>query len=136
MIDESPDPAAIRWPVVGLAALSGGWMLVDGVRALITGDYARIDGELGPWADLVEQTTSIDAQGTPMKIGFVAYGAAQLIAAAGYADRRRWGRPAVATAAAGSLWYLVLGTAAGLVQLVLLIIGRRARSAGRAGRPR
>lgn len=128
VIVDARDPVWVRWPVVGLAAMSGGWMLVDGARALIIGDYARIDGELGPWAGLVERTIGIDAESTPMKIGFAVYGSAQLVAAIGYLARRRWGRPAVAVAAAGSLWYLVLGTASGLVQLALLVVGRLRRA--------
>ena len=124
MADDARDPAWVRWPVIGLAAMSGSWMLADGARAITTGDYVRIDGELGPWVGLLEGA-GLDAQGTPVKIGFVVYGCAQLVAAVGYGTRRRWGRPAVTAAAAGSLWYLVLGTASGLVQLALLLAGRR-----------
>jgi len=130
MIEDPPDPPWVRWPVAGLAALSGGWMVVDGLRALITGDYVRIDGELGPWAGLVEGI-GIDAESDSMKIGFVAYGGAQLVAVSGYLRGRRWGRPAVAVAAAGSLWYLVLGTASGVIQLALLLVGRSRRQACR-----
>ena len=131
MIADDPDPGWVRWPVTGLAAVSGGWMLVDGVRALTTGGYTRIDGELGPWADLVERSVGVDAEGTPMKISFVVFGLAQLVAATGYASGRRWGRPAVTVAAIGSLWYLVLGTASGLAQLGLLLAGRRRRATRR-----
>ena len=131
MINDDDDPAWVRWPTIGLAALSCGWMLTDGVRAMITGEYARMDGELGPWTGVVE-TVGIDPNGTAMKIGFVAYGCLQLAAAGGYLAHRRWGRPAVAVAAAGSLWYLVLGTASGVIQLALLGAGRAARPDSRS----
>ena len=119
--------------MAGLAALSGGWMLLDGTRALVTGDYARIDGELGPWAGLVE-IVGLDAEGTTMKIVFVTYGVAQVGAAIGYSTRQRWGRPAMIATAVGSLWYLVLGTASGVLQLGLLAVGqaRNARTVGPA----
>ena len=58
----------------------------------VTGDYARIDGELGPWAGLVE-AVGLDAESTPMKIVFVVYGCAQLAAAAGYAAATAVGTP-------------------------------------------
>jgi hypothetical protein len=41
--------------------------------------------------------------------------------------RRRWGRRAMVAGAAGSLWYLVAGTASSAVQLVLLFAGSRGR---------
>jgi hypothetical protein len=109
--------------VAALAAVSGTWMAADGVRALVTGDYVRVDGELGPWTNLVA-VVGLEPLSSTMKITFVAYGCAQLVAAGGYHTRRRWGRTAVAITAAGSLWYLVLGTASGVTQLALLLVGR------------
>ena len=43
--------------VSGIAIINGGWMAVDGVRSLITGDYfapSGRPGELGPWSFLVQ----------------------------------------------------------------------------------
>jgi hypothetical protein len=107
-----------RWAVVALAALTGGWMVFDGTRALVAGDYVTVGGELGPWADLVE-AVGIDPRSTGMKCFFVVYGGAWLVAAA------RRSRGALAAFAAGSLWYLVAGTVSSVVQLVLLALDRR-----------
>lgn len=47
------------WIVVVLAAVNAGWMLFDGSRALVVGDYVtpstgEYARQLGPWATLVE----------------------------------------------------------------------------------
>jgi hypothetical protein len=119
----------VRWPVAVLAAVDAGWMVFDGSRALIVGDYVTADGgRLGPWASVVS-AAGIDPRGTGMKVFFVGYGVLWLVAVGGYLTRRRWGRPAVAAGAAGSLWYLVAGTASSTVQLVLLGAGRGRRGA-------
>ncbi|QPP10126.1 hypothetical protein G4Z16_31055 [Streptomyces bathyalis] len=46
------------WTVVAMVAVTGGWMLFDGLHALVTGDFVTPSsgthaGRLGPWADLV-----------------------------------------------------------------------------------
>jgi hypothetical protein len=114
----------IKWAVVVLAALSGGWMVFDGTRALTVGDYVTVDGQLGPWAGLVERL-GIDPRSTGMKASFVAYGAAWLVATALYARDGRRSRAAMAAFAAGSSWYLVAGTVSSAVQLTLLAFDRR-----------
>jgi hypothetical protein len=123
-----PEPRWVRLPVAALAALDAGWMVFDGTRALIVGDYVTVDGRLGPWAGLVS-AVGVDPRGTPMKVFFVAYGTAWLVGVAGYLGGRRWGRPAVAAGAAGSLWYLGAGTVSSAVQLGLLGLSRRVRHA-------
>jgi hypothetical protein len=56
----------------------------------------------------------------------VAYGASWLVVTAAYAAGRRWARPAMVAAAAGSLWYLVVGT---VVSALILVFGEIARAA-------
>lgn len=121
-----PDPAWVRWPVAVLATVAAGWMIFDGVRALSVGDYVTQDGRLGPWAEVVE-TLGVPPRSTAMKIFFVAYGIGWLVVLGGYLRRARWGRPAMIVAAAGSLWYLVMGTISSAIQLVLLVAGAAAR---------
>ena len=49
---------ALKWIVLALALFQGGWLIFDGSRALIVGDYvtpasgARA-GQLGPWSRIV-----------------------------------------------------------------------------------
>lgn len=119
----------VRAAVAVLAAVQAGWMAFDGVRALVTGDYTTPSsgayaGRLGPWADLLE-AARLDPRSTPVKAAFVAYGLTWLGVVAGYVRGRSWGPTAMAAAAAGSLWYLVVGTVSSAVQLVLLAFERR-----------
>ena len=127
-----------RWLIIALAALVAGWMVFDGTRALVVGDYVtpssgRYAGRLGPWAGLVT-AIGVDPRGTFMKLFFVAYGLTWLLVIVGFARGRAWSWPAMVAAAAGSLWYLVIGTASSLAQLVLLMLVRA--RASHPARPR
>lgn len=122
----------LRWLIAALAALESGWMVFDGLRALIVGDYVTpaggpYAGQLGPWAGLVS-ALGIDPRGTPMKSFFVLYGVGWLGVTVAFlrGARRSWA--AMTAAAAASLWYLVVGTVLSVVQLALLLFVR-ARSA-------
>ena len=115
-----------RWPVAVLAAVAAGWMVFDGARALGAGDYVTLGGELGPWARFVD-AIGVPPRSTTMKILFVGYGLGWLAALGGYLRRAPWGRPAMAAAAACSLWYLVIGTFSSVIQLALLAAGAVAR---------
>lgn len=121
----------VRWLAAGLAALEAGYMVVDGMRALVRGDYitpksGRYAGQLGPWAGLV-QRLGIDPRSAPMKWTFVLYGVAWLGIAIAFAAGAPWGWAAMLVAALGSLWYLVFGTVVSVVVLALLFVpGARA----------
>ena len=123
---------ALRWTIVALAALVAGWMVFDGSRALIAGDYVtpssgEYAGRLGPWADVVS-ALGIEPRSTGMKLFFVAYGLAWLAIVVAFVRRRAWASKAMAIAAAGSLWYLAIGTVASAIQLALLALLRSRRS--------
>jgi len=127
----------LRWLVVALAAAEAGWMVFDGMRALVVGDYVTPSsgpyaGRLGPWADLVA-AIGIDPRGTLMKILFVGYGAVWLAVVALFAQRRRLAWIAMMIAAAGSLWYLVVGSVASAVVIALLLVPAVRREFDRAG---
>ncbi len=117
-----------KWTATVLAAAAAGWMVFDGTRALTVGDYVTVDGRLGPWANVVE-AVGIDPRAEGMKLFFVLYGAGWLCAALAYVRDLRRSRAAMAAFAAGSLWYLVLGTVSSVLQLVLLTLDRRLRPA-------
>jgi hypothetical protein len=123
-----------RWVVVALAAFEAGWMVFDGARALVVGDYVTpASGELGPWAALAE-AVGVPPRSTGMKAFFVAYGAGWLVVTAAYAAGRRRARPAMVAAAAASLWYLVVGTVVSVLILLFLLFGEIARRAAPAPR--
>ena len=115
-----------KWTALALGVAAAGWMFFDGVRALTVGDYVTVDGQLGPWADVVE-AVGIEPRAVGMKVFFACYGAAWLFAAGAYASDLRGSRAAMAGFAIGSLWYLALGTVSSVLQLVLLTLDRRLR---------
>ncbi|SCK59163.1 hypothetical protein [Streptomyces sp. WMMB 322] len=113
------------WAVVVLVAVVGGWMLFDGLHALITGDFVTPAGgthagRLGPWADLVSGIGG-DPRSLLVKWTFVGYAAAYLISVAAFAAGAVQAWWAVALLAVLGLWYLPFGTVANLVVLVLLL---------------
>ena len=125
---------ALRWIVVALAALVAGWMVFDGTRALVVGEYVtpasgEYAGRLGPWADVVS-ALGIEPRSTGMKLFFVVYGLTWLAIVVAFARRVAWSTKAMTIAAVGNLWYLVVGTVASAIQLVMLfVLHRRERAA-------
>ncbi len=121
-----------RWvrPVIAVPALSeAGYMALDGIRAMIVGDYitpgdGRFAGQLCPWSALVS-AIGIPPRSTLMKGIFAAYGLAWLLVILAYALGARWGRRPMVLAAILSLWYLPLGTVISLLLLGLLVVEQR-----------
>ena len=113
---------------VFLALINGGWMLFDGSRALVVGDYVTPGsgphaGRLGPWAALLEKA-GIDPRSSGTKIAFVVLGVATLIAVAGHFLGAAWARPALLIVAVLGLWYLPFGTLSNALLLVALGLQR------------
>lgn len=99
-------------------------MLFDGAHRLVAGDYVRIRGRLGPWADVVAEA-GID----PMSLGafFLVLGVGVVIGGVGLLTARRWAWSWAVVFAIGTLWYLPVGTLVSLVILTLLLLpGTRA----------
>ena len=120
-------PLVLRWIAVAVCAVQGGYMVVDGVRALAVGSYftprsGKHAGKLGPWARVVS-AVGIRPESTGMKVGFVVLGVLWLALAAGWAAGAGWARPAGIVLAIGTLWYLVPGTVISVLVLVLLLGG-------------
>jgi hypothetical protein len=104
------------WLAVVLVIFTAGWMLFDGARALIAGDYVtpttgQYVGQLGPWSNLVE-AIGIEPRSTLMKSIFVVYGLA-------------WARGAMIIVCILGLWFLPIGTVTNLISLILLLIRER-----------
>lgn len=61
----------LRWVVVVLALVEGGWLAFDGTRAFVVGDYVTPGsgphaGRLGPWSSVVS-TVGIEPRSDLMK---------------------------------------------------------------------
>jgi hypothetical protein len=107
--------------LVLLGLSSGGWMVADGIRRLVIGDYVRIDGQLGPWKYVVA-AVGLDPMGPPVAMLFVACGAGRLIATAAIATRSRWGWSAMFWSSVLILWFLPIGTFSALLTVALLLL--------------
>lgn len=111
-----------------LALLNGGWMLFDGSRALVVGDYVTPKsgahaGQLGPWAAFLAKA-GLDPRSAGVKIAFVVLGLATLVAVAGHFLGAAWARPTLLIVAVLGLWYLPFGTIINAVLLVALSLQR------------
>lgn len=63
---------ALKWIVLALVLSQGGWLMFDGGRALITGDYVTPSsgpraGQLGPWSRIVS-AVGLEPRSTFMSI--------------------------------------------------------------------
>ena len=104
---------------VALTWLLGWWMIIDGLHQRLWGDYFRIGGQLGPWADLA-RALGIDPQRLGMT--FVALGFAALGASFGVIWRRRWGFIAALIVSSICLLYIGFGLPVALACLILLLL--------------
>ena len=59
--------------------MNGAWMLWDANHRLTTGDYYRVEGQLGPWAKIAE-AIGLDPLGNAMLAIFFIYGVAWIAA--------------------------------------------------------
>jgi hypothetical protein len=119
----------VMWSAVLLCVVQGGYMLLDGGRALVVGSYLTPSsgehaGQLGPWARLVA-LVGIEPESTGMRLVFVVLGVLWLVLAAAVAVGRA--RRTGMALAICTLWYLVPGTVISLCVLLLLAPGRRRR---------
>lgn len=121
----------MSWMILIIAVLvlfSAGYMLFDGIRALIVGDFitptaGEYAGQLGPWASLVN-AVGIEPRSTLMKLVFIIYGVISLITLTGFVLKQPWGQPALIVTSILGLWYLPFGTFSNIIVLVLLFLNR------------
>lgn len=116
-VDKKP-PLTV-WLYIFFSWLLGGWLVFDGVHQRLFGDYVRINGQLGPWADVVS-AVGLDPQN--MSWAFIALGCTLISASFGVYLGRRWGHTTGLIASAVSLLYLGFGTPVALVCLILLLV--------------
>jgi len=117
------------WLAVVLVIFTAGWMLFDGARALIAGDYVtpttgQYAGQLGPWSNLVK-AIGIEPRSTLMKSIFVGYGLAALTVVVFFILGSAWARGAMIIVCILGLWFLPIGTVTNLISLILLLIRGR-----------
>ena len=117
------------WIIVILVAFTAGWMLFDGSRALIVGDYitpqsGEYAGQLGPWSNLVK-AVGIEPRSTLMKSIFVIYGLTALIIMVCFILGVSWAPMALMIVCILGLWYLPIGIITNIIALIFLLIGKK-----------
>ena len=117
---------SLVWIIVALGLMQGGWLALDGSRALIVGDYVTpgsgpYAGQLGPWSKLVS-AIGIDPRSTLMKSVHVGLGALWIVMTVAFMLRMPWAWSGMLACAVLSLWYLPFGTLFGVIQIVLLLL--------------
>ncbi len=125
----------LRWFVLLLAVIEGGWLAFDGGRALVVGDYVtpstgRFAGQLGPWSKIVS-AIGIAPRSTLMKSIHFVLGATWLAVMVFFACRFQWAWWGMLGCAIAALWYLPFGTLLSLTQIILLLCPG-ARTPGRS----
>ena len=119
----------LRWIFLACCLLGGGFMFVDGMRALAIGDYftpskGAYAGQLGPWANLVS-AVGLPPRSLLMKIVFVIYGSATVLAATLYCLGLGRLRLAMIILLVSGLWYIPFGSMLFLAALILIVIDTR-----------
>lgn len=122
-----------NWVIAILVLITAGWMVFDGSRALIVGDYVTpasgaYAGKLGPWSNLIEGF-GLEPRSTLVKSIFVVYGLLALVILSYYLLGHTWGGSALIVICFLGLWYLPFGTISNLIILFLLMMRRRKHAA-------
>lgn len=107
------------WLAAGLGLLIGAWMVYDGTRALVAGDYVRFGGQLGPWEAAV---SAVGIEPLSMRVPFIVWGAAWGISAVGLVLVQRWAWMGALGLSLLSLLYCCIGTVCALLAGALLLL--------------
>jgi hypothetical protein len=125
-------PPLTVWLYLALTWLLGWWLIYDGLRQRLLGDFVRLDGQLGPWASLA-QALGIDP--SRLSLPFIALGFGLISASFGVYWRRRWGYGAALVLSTLALLYLGFGTPLALLSLILLLLPASRRYVLASGSP-
>ena len=104
-----------------LGVTSGGWMLFDGARRLLVGDYVRINGQLGPWRHLFS-AIGVNPMARGVAAVFIARGLIRLLATLDLLAGASWGWLAMLISSIMILWYLPIGTVTAILTIVILLL--------------
>jgi hypothetical protein len=115
----SARPPLTVWLFMIFSWMLGWWLALDGLRQRLWGDYFRINGQLGPWADL-SRAVGIDP--FSLSFTFVAFGLGLIGATFGLFLRRRWGYYTSLVLLACALLYLGFGTPVAVLCIILLLL--------------
>jgi hypothetical protein len=110
-----------RLAIAVLALFTGGFQVVDGIHALVTGRYIGPETP-GPWRHVVRV---VGLEPLDMKVPFLVLGSAWLAVATALlvtSSTVAWW--ALLVIAVLTLWYLPVGTANALATIAILVLAR------------
>lgn len=115
-----------KWIVLVVLVLSPGWMVLDGGRALIVGNYVTPRhgphaGQLGPWSKLVS-AVGIEPRSSTMKWIFVIYGLTTITIGISFLLGKAWAWMGLLIMAALGLWYIPFGALLHIFMIVVLLL--------------
>jgi hypothetical protein len=115
----------MKWLVLALGIFQGTWLMFDGTRAFVAGDYVTPKtgpraGQLGPWSRIVS-AVGLQPRSPVIKCLHVCLGLAWLVAAAAFILRPATGWWLVLCCGIATLWYLPIGTLLSLMVIILLL---------------
>lgn len=117
--------SGLQVAVAVLAGVEGGWLVFDGLHALVGGDYVTPSsgpyvGQLGPWSDLV-RAIGLDPRSLTVRWAHVVLGAVSLTMAASLVAGFRWAPRGALLSAVATAWYAPVGTLMSVAQVLLLL---------------
>jgi len=114
----------IQWTTAALGAILGLWLALDGLRALVKGDYVTPSsgphaGQLGPWSQVV-RASGLEPRSALVKCLHVVLGLGWIGAAVWYLAGEETACWALLACVVASLWYLPFGTIIGVLEIAAL----------------
>ena len=115
----------IRMAILILSVVEAGWFLIEGIRALRTGNYytaqaGKYKGQLGPWAKIIGGV-GINPQSAFMKSTFLFIGIIWFFFIIGFALEMSWAWLGMMIMPILTLWYLPIGTLLSAMQIIILL---------------
>lgn len=110
----------MRYIIIILSIVNGGFMLIDGIHVMLKGKYIG-PPEPGPWANLFYKL-KVDV----FKLGplFIAFGLVWLVFVSGLWMQKSWSYPLGIAVSIFTLWYLPVGTLLSVIVLIMLFAAR------------
>ncbi|MFV2055630.1 MAG: hypothetical protein ACC707_04140 [Thiohalomonadales bacterium] len=110
----------VKYSLLFLAVLNGGWMLFDGIHVIRKGKYFGPD-EPGSWSKIVSALGI-----NPFSMGpvFVVLGIVWFLSIGGIVTSSSWGWLSLLITAIATLWYVKIGTVISLIVIAILITFR------------
>lgn len=110
----------MKWIIIALGLITGGFMLIDGIHVMLKGKYIG-PPEPGPWAGIFNKLKADVFKLGPL---FIAFGLAWLVFVASFWTQKTWAYPLGIAVSVLTLWYLPVGTIISVIVLILLIRSR------------